>query len=54
RNIEHSEAIFKNLEAKYRLNSIDGEINYKNYIKINNTNISPDKTAAMIKERFGL
>lgn len=54
RDIEKSEELFRNLEAKYRLNSIDGEIPFKNYFKINNTNIEPNEAAIMIKEKFNL
>lgn len=54
RNIERSECIFKALENKYRLNSYEGEITKKNYIKINNTNMPPEQAAAMINERFAL
>jgi hypothetical protein len=39
---------------KYRLNSLDGEIKRKNYLRINNTFLSPDEVAAQIKETFNL
>ena len=54
RDIEKSEALFRDLEVKYRLNSRDGEIPFENYLKIDNTGISPEKTAAIIKETFNL
>ncbi|MDF2883582.1 MAG: hypothetical protein K0R54_4139 [Clostridiaceae bacterium] len=54
RDIKHSEDMFRKLEAKYRLNSLEGEIYKKNYIKINNSNLSPDIAAQMIKNKFGL
>jgi hypothetical protein len=54
RDIQHSEDLFKKLEAKYRLNSIEGEINKRNYIRINNSNLPPEITAQMIKNKFGL
>ena len=54
RDIEKSEALFRDLEAKYRLNSNDGEVPFDNYLKIDNTDIAPDKAAVMIKERFNL
>jgi hypothetical protein len=38
----------------HRLNSIDGEINKENYIKINNTDMSPEEVAEIIKEKFQL
>lgn len=39
---------------KYRLNSLDGEINKSEYIRINNTNLSADEVAKIIKEQFHL
>ena len=41
-------------DAKARCVSNDGEITFENYIKIDNTDISPDKVAHMIKQRFSL
>ncbi len=52
RDIESSEGVFKYLEANYRLNSFEGEINKENYIKIDNTNLEPQVVAEMIKENF--
>ncbi|MFD0050953.1 AAA family ATPase [Actinomycetes bacterium NPDC127524] len=54
RNIENSEADLKSSAQKYRLNSLKGEIKKGNYLKINNTNLSPKETAKIIKEEFGL
>ena len=54
RNLEESEKRFRNLEAKYRLNSLDGELKKENYIRINNTNLEPDTVAKMIKDQFNL
>ncbi|OIK11291.1 AAA family ATPase [Bacillus sp. MUM 13] len=54
RNIENSEADLKSTMQKYRLNSLEGEIKKRNYLKINNTNLSPKETAKIIKEEFGL
>ncbi|MCL2522037.1 MAG: AAA family ATPase [Erysipelotrichales bacterium] len=50
RNIDESEKLFRNLEAKFRLNSNENEVPFENYTKINNTNITPDIVARMIKE----
>jgi hypothetical protein len=36
----------------YRLNSLDGEIKRENYIKINNTYLSAEKVAEIIKQKF--
>jgi len=54
RNLEFSETMFKNIEEKYRLNSYDGEIKKKHYIKINNTNLEPYQVAIQIIETFNL
>jgi hypothetical protein len=54
RNIEWSETDLKNSMKKHRLNSFQGEIKYPNYIKINNTAISPQVVAMMVKDQFGL
>ncbi|WP_071131231.1 AAA family ATPase [Enterococcus timonensis] len=54
RNIVQSEKFFRETENKYRLNSIDGEIKKENYLRINNSNLSPQKVATMIKEKFEL
>lgn len=54
RNIEKSEKLFTTLEAKYRLNSFEGEIKKTNYMRINNTDLPPETVASMIKERFSL
>ena len=52
RNIERSEQDLRSSMDKYRLNSVDGEITRENYIKINNTDRSPEEVAEMIKEKF--
>ena len=54
RNIERSDYMFRKLESKYRLNSLDGEITKKNYIKIDNSKLSPDIVALKIKDKFEL
>jgi hypothetical protein len=54
RDIKHSEGLFRMLESKFRLNSLEGEITKKNYLRINNTNLSPDAVAQMIKDKFQL
>ena len=36
----------------HRLNSMPGEIKETNYLRINNTNISAEKVAKIIKEKF--
>lgn len=54
RNLERSECDLKSTMEKYRLNSIDGEIERENYIKINNANLSAEEVAKIIKEKFQL
>jgi hypothetical protein len=52
RDIQWSENSFRKLEEKYRLNSYENEIQRKNYIRINNTNITPEEVAKTIKDTF--
>lgn len=54
RNLERSEAMFTSLEAKYRLNSRDGEIQKAHYLKIDNTALEPQDVAHQIKNTFTL
>jgi len=54
RNVEWSEGDLLNSLKKYRLNSLPGEIDRKNYIRIDNTRLSPEETAERIAESFGL
>ncbi|WEH08435.1 AAA family ATPase [Alicyclobacillus fastidiosus] len=54
RNIEWSEAHLKETMEQHRLNSYDGEITRENYLRINNTNLSAQEVAQMIKKRFDL
>ena len=42
------------MDKKFRLESNPGEIPFKNYMRIDNSNLEPDVVAAMIKERFSL
>ena len=54
RNLEWSEKDLLKSVEKYRFNSKENEIKEKNYLRIDNTNISPDIVAKMIKEKFKL
>ena len=54
RNLVLSEARMLREETKYRLISREGEIPFKNYMRIDNTNLEPQVVAKMIKDRFGL
>ena len=55
RDIDSSEAEMRRTSAQHRLNSYDGELlPFESYIKIDNTNLSPQAVAEIIKERFKL
>ncbi len=54
RNVEQSKEFLLRAEKKHRCNSYPGEIQEKNYIRINNNNIPANEVAKMIKERFDL
>ena len=54
RNIEWSTNLLLNEDKKFRLVSHDGEMPFENYVKIDNTDLTPDAVAGMIKERFSL
>jgi hypothetical protein len=52
RDIEVSNKRLMNEDTNYRLVSLDGEIPFENYMKIDNSNLTPDFVAKMIKENF--
>ncbi|MCL2574174.1 MAG: AAA family ATPase [Defluviitaleaceae bacterium] len=54
RNIEWSNTNVKSEDENYRLVSNDGELAFENYIKIDNSDLSPDVVANMIKITFNL
>jgi hypothetical protein len=55
RDIQASEELFRWLESDNRFNSIEDEIlPFKNYLKIDNTNLQPEDVAAIIKDTFML
>lgn len=54
RDIERSERDLLKTHENHRLNSYEGEIKRENYIRINNTSLSPEETARIIKERLKL
>lgn len=54
KNIEFTEKELIEDMKKYRLYSNEGEFKDENYIRINNTNLSADVVAKIIKERFEL
>lgn len=54
RNVKNSEEELVKSTKVHRLNSNLGEVKYKNHLRIDNTNISAEKVAKMIKEKFEL
>ena len=54
RNIEKSDKNLIDADERCRFVSNDGEITFENYIKIDNSSLSPDIVAKMIKEKFSL
>ena len=54
RDLEVSDNSLLYEDAHYRLVSSEGEIPFKNYIKIDNTGLPPDVCAQKIKEHFNL
>lgn len=54
RDIEFSERDLLSTMAKNRVNSLPGEIKRDNYMRINNSALSPDLVATRIKEQFHL
>ena len=54
RDINFSEGCIFREDDNYRLVSHEGEIPFENYMKIDNTNLSPEDVAEMIKNRFNL
>ena len=41
-------------DSRYRLVSREGEIPFKNYIRIDNTRMEPEEAARLIKDKFAL
>lgn len=54
RDIELSNQRLLNDDKNHRFESYDSEIPFENYIKIDNSELSPDAVAIIIKERFDL
>lgn len=54
RDVVSSEAELLHTNEKYRLNSNPGELTFANYIKIDNTDLSPEETAKLIQSAFNL
>ena len=54
RDLTFSEQNLLRLDGKYRLESYENEIPYKNYMKINNYDLEPEMVARMIQDGFSL
>lgn len=54
RNMKFSHDNLIHADEKYRLVSMEGEVPFDNYIKIDNSNLLPGEVAEIIKETFGL
>ena len=54
RDIEASNNRLINDDIRYRCVSLDGEIPFENYIKIDYSELSPEQAARMIQQRFCL
>lgn len=54
RNLEFSEGCILQEDRQYRLESLEGELPFPNYIKIDNTELSPEEAAERIREAFDL
>jgi len=53
RDLEWSDKDVRDSAAKYRMNSLPGEITEANYLRLDNTNMSAGEAAMAIQERFG-
>lgn len=54
RNLEFSNRLLLEDDARYRLVSREGEIPFPNYLRIDNSDLSAEETALKIKEHFSL
>ena len=54
RDVEASCRRLMEEDAGYRLVSLEGEIPFENYLRIDNTNLSPEEAARQIQQTFGL
>jgi len=53
RDVEQSEKHLLQAQDQYKLNSTDDFFYTENYVKINNTNLTPEETAKQIVRAFG-
>jgi shikimate kinase len=53
RDVDASNARLIRDDENHRMESLPGEITWTNYLRIDNSHLSPAETAKIIKERFG-
>ena len=53
-DVEFSQRLIIEYDNRYRLESFESEIPFENYMKIDNSNLSAQKCAEIIKNRFNL
>ncbi len=53
RDSDHAEGLIYRLEEKYRCVSEPGEIPYENYLRLDNSQLSPEEAAQIIAGHFG-
>lgn len=53
RDLEFSADLIRNEDQNHRLVSREGEIPFANYLRIDNSHMSPEDAAALIQEHFG-
>ena len=51
-DMEQSEKVFRQIESAHRMISNPEDIHFDNYLRIDNTSLSPEEAAGMIRERF--
>ncbi|MCM1058617.1 MAG: AAA family ATPase [Firmicutes bacterium] len=54
RDLEWSDETNRRLDENHRLVSREGEVPFENYLRIDNTRMSAEEAAALIKREFGL
>ena len=54
RDVQWSNQNLMDADTHYRLESLPGEIPFANYMKLDNSELSPEEAAKQIQERFGL
>lgn len=54
RDLDFSRKILLDADQKHRIKSVEGEIPFANYLRIDNSQMEPADVAAKIKEKFAL